>query len=516
MPDGHARCRHAALLALTPRSAATDSAVRAQPQPLTADASDLDVRAWVEAGVGFLPFLAWLVAGISNTPRLAAAAYIVIALMLVVRPQLGYLAMLTMLPFNHPHSFPPHGPIFLLAGIGLASALARFALSGARVPQSARPALWCAAAFLALTAFQLFLGVRALGGAIPLRALSQYDQLFIILSVFAVGLIVLPGRALAPYHAAFLISFAVVVGVAFVHFVEPGLLNVFSLEWLVHPNASEDRASGVIANPNFLGLALACGLSWIIATAIWYFAHGRVDRANWLLPIVPPSVLTLVLTFSRTASIALGVGLIAALARRSWRAAAAMAAVAALAAILIYPVFIQVRLGQTFGEASPAAQAAIAESDRLRSLMAESAVRAFLDAPLAGHGFSTFGEISPKYSGQSILTSAHDLYLKVAAEQGLIGLGLLGALLIAIVVPMWQAGPGPWVGSLAVVGAFLAFSFTADTLGSAQTVAGAFFLMAAGVAQASFTRERVLASQRPVRAAHWPGDAEPSGDRAIG
>ena len=492
-------------LALTPRSAAADHA--APTQRLAADAIVVDQPAWIEVGLGFLPFVAWFVAGMIHLPRLALAAYLAVGLMLVVRPRLCYLALLPMLPFVHPQGFPPHGPIFLLAALALASVLVRVSIGRTRVPLSARPALWCAVALVALTAFQMFLGIRTLGGAITIRSLSQFDQVFMILSVFAVGLVVLPGRPTAPYHAAFLLSFAVVVAVGLVNFVEPGLLDVLKLGWLVHPDAFEDRASGVIANPNFLGLALACGLAWIITSAVWQLASRRLDRAAWLFTMIPPAGLTLILTFSRTAILALGVGLIAALARRSLLAAGVLTAAAAIAATMIYPVFIEVRLGQTFGDASPAAQAAIAESDRLRSLMAESAIRAFLDAPLAGHGFSTFSEISPRYSGQSTLTSAHDLYLKVAAEQGLIGLSLLGALFISIVVPIWRAGLGPWIAAMAVAFAFMVFSFTADTFGSAQTVATAFFLMAAGVAQASVARERVLATQQT------PQPLSPTSDR---
>ena len=259
-------------------------------------------------------------------PRLAIAAYLAVGLMLVVRPRLGYLALLPMLPFVHPQGFPPHGPIFLLAGLGLASVLVRLSIGSARVPLSARPALWCAVALVALTAFQLFLGIRTLGGSITIRSLSQFDQVFMILSVFAVGLVVLPGRPLAPYHAAFLVSFGVVVAVGLVNFVEPGLLDVLRLIWLVHPDAFEDRASGVIANPNFLGLALACGLAWIVTSAIWQLAQQRFDRAASLFAIIPPAGLTLILTFSRTAILALGVGLIAALARRSLLAAGVLTA----------------------------------------------------------------------------------------------------------------------------------------------------------------------------------------------
>ncbi len=485
MPDRHVAGERMRL-EMTPRSAAADMA--ASRERLSTDALDIDARLSAESGVAFVPFLAWLVAGVSGTPSLATAAYFMVLVMLVVRPRLGYLALLPMLPFNHPEAFPPHGPMFILGGVALGSVLAWSSLGRIRLPRSVRPALWCALAFLALTTFQLFLGVPEFGGRLPFRALSQFDQIFIILSVFSVGLVVLPGRSLVPYHLAFLVSFVIVTVVAILHFIEPRALNVFALAWMVPPNAFENRASGVIANPNSLGLALACGLAWIMGNAIWQVAHRRVDRAISLVPIIPAAGLALVLTFSRAAIIAVGVGAIAALARLSVRAAGLLAVAAVLAAVLVYPLFVDIRLGQTFGQASPDGQAALAESDRLRSLMAEAAVVAFLDAPLAGHGFATFREISPTYSGQSVLTSAHDLYLKIAAEQGLIGLGLLGALLVSIVVPMWRAGPGPWIASLAVVGAFAAFSFTADTLGSAQTIAPAFFLMAAGVAQASRAR----------------------------
>lgn len=490
--------------AVMPGPATADGAAPAKR--LAFDAIDPELRR-IETVIAFLPFLAWLLAGISGTPRLAMAAYIVVAIMLVVRPHLGYLALLPMLAFGHTQGFPPHGPMFVLVGVGLGSVVVRLSLGMVRLQRSVRPALWCALAFMALTAFQLFLGVPAFGVSLPWRALSQYDQIFIALSVLAMGLVVLPGRSLAPYRVAFVASLAIVVAVGILHFIEPGLVKMIGLGWMVPSNAFEYRASGVLANPNSLALALACGLAWIIATAVWHLTHHRIDRATWLIPIIPAAGLALFLTFSRAGLLALGVGLIAALARRSLRAAGALAAAAVLAAVLIYPLFLQVRLGQTFGNSSPAAQAVLAESDRLRSLMAASAIRAFLDAPIAGHGFATFGEISPSYSGQSILTSAHDLYLKVAAEQGIIGLGLLAALLISIAVPIWRAGDGPWLPSLAVVGAFAVFSLTSDTLGNAQTVAWAFFFMAAGVAEAAFGRDAAPATARPLeRARAGPRD----------
>jgi O-antigen ligase len=476
-----------------------NSPVPDRPAParrLADAAADPRVKLRVEILIGFLPFLAWLVAGITATPRLAMAAYILVGILLVAKPRLGYLALLPMLPFLHPPY--PHGPMFVLAGVGLGSVLVRVALGNVRLSPSVRPALWCALAFMALAAFQLLLGLGVFGQNLPVRASSEYDQVFITLSVLAIGLVVLPGRSLASYRFAFAVSLTLVAAVAILYFIEPALLQLIGLSWLIPSNAFEDRASGVLGNPNSLGLAMAAGLAWIIAHAGWHVLHGRIDRALRLAPVIPAAGLALILSFSRAAFLALGVGLIVALARRSLLAAGALAAAAVIAAVLIYPLFLQARLGQTYGAPSPAAQAALAESDRLRSLMAEAAVRAFLDAPIAGHGFATFSEISPDYSGQSILTSAHDLYLKVAAEQGVIGLALLIALLLSIVVPIWRAGDGPWMASLAVVGAFAAFSLTADTLGNAQTVAWLFFLMAAGVAQAAFMRDGASGERPPV------------------
>jgi O-antigen ligase len=494
---------------LTPRSAAAHRVASAQR--LGAEALDVHVRTWGEAAVAFLPFAAWLVAGISDSPKLASVAYVVVAAMLVVRPRLGYLALLPLLMFFHGVGFPPLGPMFILAGIALASVLVRYSLRMVAVPRPVRPALWCSLALLALTVFQLFLGVRELGGEIPLTALSQYNQIFIILSVFAVGLIVLPGRSLAPYHLAYLVPLVIVATVAVIDFVEPGMLKVLRLAWMVAPGAYENRASGIIASPNSLGLALACGLAWIIVTAAWNFVYGRRDAVLWLVSTVPVAGIALMLTFSRAAILGLGAGLIAAIARRSLRAAGVLAVGAVIAVVLIYPLFVQIRLGQTFGRASPAGEAALDESDRLRSLMAKSAVKAFIDAPIAGHGFATFAEISPRYSGQSVLTSAHNMYLKVAAEQGLIGLAALAALFISIVAPLWRAGMGPWIASLAVFGVFAVFSFTGDSFGNAQTVSSAFVLIAAGVAQAGFKREQELADLNDFEA-----EARPLGYSALG
>jgi O-antigen ligase len=465
---------------------------------------------WAEFIVAMMPLGAWLLAGISDSPKLATAAYLVVGAMLIIRPHVGYLALIPLLFFFHARGFEPHGPMFALSAVALTSVLVRLPFTRTTVPRSTWPAIACALGLLGLGLFQLILGVGEFpDAALPLRAVRQYDQLFIILTAFVVGLIVLPNRPLGPFHIAYLIGLVIVGAVAIVNFADPRLLQGPRLSWLVPDFAQDNRASGIIASTNSLGLAMACGFVWIVVTMVIEYGRGRLERVTWLAAALPSTATALLLSFSRSAILASAAGMLAALARRSLRAAALAAVGAVIAAVLIYPVFVNVRLGQTFGEASPAGQAALGESDRLRTLMAKSAVKAFLDAPLLGHGYGTFGEISPRYSGQNVLTSAHDIYLKVAAEQGLVGLAVLAALGLAVVIPLWRAGVGPWTAGLAVAVTFGTSSLTLDSFSNAQSAAGAFFLIAAGLAQAGVVREglrRSTMSARPDGARWVPVD----------
>jgi O-antigen ligase len=408
--------------------------------------------------------------------------------MLVIRPRLGLLALVPMLPFFHPRAFPPHGPMVILAAIAVGSVGTRVALGRLRVLSPVRPAVWLSLALLAATTFQMFLGVRTFGRAIPLAALSQYDQAFIVLAVLGVGLIVLPGRSVRSYYLACIGSVTLVGAIAVVHFVEPRWLDLVGLGWLVRPDTLNYRASGIIASPNFLGLAMAAAIAWTVVTAGWHVVQYGRDAARWVVFTVPATGLALLLTFSRAAIAAVVAGSIVALARWSPRTAMVLVAVALVGTVVLYPFFVDLRLGRTFGGSSPAGGELLSESDQLRTVMAGAAIEAFLDAPIAGHGFATFSTISPRYSGQSVLTSAHNEYLKLAAEQGVIGLVLFCALLVALVVPTWRAGPGPWTASLAVAGVFAVFSLTADSLSNAQAASGTFVLLAAGVAEAASRR----------------------------
>jgi len=460
-----------------------------------------------------LPIGLWALSGFTSQQTFAGLAHLVLAVLIVLSPATGFLALLPLLPFNHfvvPFNdfklLAPHGVIVGQIVLLAISISVRAAVGAISVNPVVRPAMLLAGAYLILSTFQLISATQAFGGQLTVGPLNQYAQVAGVLLVFISGLALLPGRRLGTYACFYLAAAGGVAFIGLVHFVGQGLLQRLDLVWTVHPDATPYRATGVLANPNFLGLFLAVTVSWMVVAAAWYLWRKRTLPGLGALFLLPISGLTLTLTLSRAALAALGVGLLTAVARRSLRGAVIMTGLAFIIAALSYSAFLALRLEQTYGGPIEGGLAAQAESDRLRGIMAGAAVDAFLDAPVLGHGFATFSTISPEYSGQSVLTSAHNWYLRVAAEQGLAGLGLYAALLISILWPLWRAGVGPWTASLAAFVAISVFSLTADSLGTIQAASGAWIAAAIGLTAAAErgVRSPGVASGEPALATAGP------------
>lgn len=440
----------------------------------------LQMRGSISADVGLAiaPVALWVIGGMVGSAPVVTVAHLVIIGLILGAPRAGMLALIPLLPFQHALPFPPHGPI-LAEAIAIAMAIAlRAARRGVEIPSLVRPAVWLGVAFLVATIFQSTLGLRVFDGVIPLRIISQLDQIVIIVMVFIGSVMFLGPSGVVPAMFAYLASFVTVAGVGILHFIRPGIVRRLHLEWMISPDATQFRASGVIANANFLGLFVAVGMAALAVLIAWYVRSGRAIPALTAMAAASTGVVALLLTLSRAAILAVGVGLVVAMARASLRAAVALAIAGILIVMIAYPIFLDLRLNRTFGSSGDAGQAAQGQSDDLRATQAVAAARAFLDAPVLGHGFGTFSEISPEYSKQDVLTSAHNAFLKLAAEQGAIGLGLFLGFLGAVAVALWRVGIGPWSAGLAVIGVIGAFSLTGDTLSSAQATAPAFVLLA--------------------------------------
>jgi len=477
------------------RDLPTEGVAGLLPRRLFLGASVHDVRGLAfETALALVPVGAWLLAGMLGSRPLEAAAHLMIIALLLIVPRAGYLALIPLLPFAHPVPFPPHGPIIAESIAILVSIALRAARGEVTIPRIARPAAWLAAALLIMTVFQTTLGVRALGGSLSLGTLSQLHQVAIILTAFIGGLVFLRPAGVLPAVAAYTASLALVAGVAIVHFVQPRILDRLDVSWMLSPDATGYRASGVIPNANFLGLFLAMGIAWLAVAISWYIARGRAAAVLAGLAVSSVGTVALLLTLSRAAIAAVAGGVLVAVARVSMRLAVGLAVVGIVAAVLVYPIFLDLRLGRTFGSAGQAGEAAQSASDDLRAGQAVAAIEAFLDAPILGHGFGTFQVLSPSYSGQEVLTSAHNAFLKLGAEQGVIGLGLFIALLGAIGLPLWRRRFGPWTGGLAALGALVVFAFSGDVLASAQAVAPGAVLLAAMLVSADAEHDLLSAS----------------------
>jgi O-antigen ligase len=435
------------------------------------------------------PVLLWLVAGMRDSARLETLVHLAILGLLLIVPRAGILALIPLLPFETGGLFPPHGPIVAHAIAIALSITFRAARGGITVPAIARPAVWFAVALLLATIFQATLGLRDSEGGLPGSVLNDLDQIVIIVMVFVGSTVFLRPAGVVPAMVSYMVSFVTVSAVGILHFARPSVLRRLDLYWMVSPDATRFRASGVIPNANFLGLFIAIGLAWLIVIIAWYVWRGRLIPIFVGLVAGPIGTITLMLTLSRAAILAAGVGVLAATARASLRSAFALLVAGILVAAIAYPVFLNLRLDQTFGSAGEAGQQAQNESDNLRAKQAVAAVKAFLDAPILGHGFGTFGVLSPQYTGQTVLTSAHNTYLKFAAEQGVVGLGLFVAFLGAIVAALWRSPVGPWSAGLAVSGVIAIFSLTGDSMAGAQSVVSGFAILGAMLVAADAGRD---------------------------
>lgn len=191
---------------------------------------------------------------------------------------------------------------------------------------------------------------------------------------------------------------------------------------------------------------------------------GLLYRTGWVRWVVAAGLLTMTvggiwLTGSRTAMAATIVATLAAMGALALRArpehrrrallALAGGVVLAAAAVAVYPS------SRNF---------AVSSSVESRLILYRTAIHMWREAPVAGVGIGTFWTRSISYGSAEIdkilvtgrlRENAHNYFLQVLAELGVVGLTLFVAVLVA---GLWSSGSAVWLA--AGVGAFLATSLT--------------------------------------------------------
>jgi len=183
-------------------------------------------------------------------------------------------------------------------------------------------------------------------------------------------------------------------------------------------------------DPNDLGLTLA-----LAVPLAWYLAARTSSRAarNLYQLYVPAAVVAIALTGSRGAMLALAVALlIVPLMIRQLGAArlAIMGVVSGLTAYVVYafvPPAVLTRLS-TVGEQIASG------SISARSNIWSTGFEAFVQHPLLGHGTGAFAQAVYGVSTGSVDQVAHNAFLSVLVEHGLIGSIVLGLALLLVTV----------------------------------------------------------------------------------
>src|SRR5581483_360378 len=181
---------------------------------------------------------------------------------------------------------------------------------------------------------------------------------------------------------------------------------------------SGTRAAGVGLNPNYLGLVLAVGLVALLGETL------RTRRPVWVLGFALTAS-ALVKTGSRSAlvSAAFGAAILLLSGRPLRVQAVALIAIPGLA-FLVPTESVQSTLLPNRGALEQS------YNSSLRMQAAVSALHAAIEHPLTGIGYANFPEYAAADQRLGIYMNTHNDYLRLAAETGVPGVGLLLTLLL--------------------------------------------------------------------------------------
>ena len=390
-------------------------------------------------------------------------------------PAVGLAALAFLAPIGAPPIVPAPGFDFLLVGAILVGCVYRLPIDRPRIRLSVVP--------LTLVGFVLYAFTQQLpemlGGYVSVQ---DHDvgylliQLLICFGTILAAIYVLSDRSPYPFLVMGLAGAVLVALLAIATFESVSLAGPITN--LVSNGEDRTRALGPFSNPNYLGAFAA-----IIAVGAASLAtHARSRRGTVALLAVSALVGTgVVLSLSRGAILAAFAGFAWLALARSRVLAGLVIAIGIVGALVIYPAFVQWRLESLTGSASSAAYLILAESDQGRLTGVLAGPQLFLSAPVFGIGFGHYVPMSVLVTGSPDPINAHNWYLTVLAEQGIVGVALLGVLAVALVrALMTRPSMARTVGA-AVLGALATAALFLEPPTSFQTLAAPSIILVAAL-----------------------------------
>jgi O-antigen ligase len=235
-------------------------------------------------------------------------------------------------------------------------------------------------------------------------------------------LVVASDRETARRAPAIVFTLGVVVSVvAALAVLLPGPFQAPPLGWLIQQGAV-GRALGATHGANVLGAVAAMSFAYFSIRAV--AATRPLERARDIglaLACLP----ALYFTFSRSATLGVGVAIVLGLVMLARRSAVLVTVVLVAGAVLLGPTLFANRLdtssGSAGGHVDPRVTDAQATSDQLRIEAWVAGLRMAVARPITGVGFGRYVQVRKQYGAPMQLTKPHSDYIRFFAETGVPG-----------------------------------------------------------------------------------------------
>jgi O-antigen ligase len=294
----------------------------------------------------------------------------------------------------------------------------------------------------------------------------------------------------------------VLTGLALV-FVLVGFVEYQQRELLLNPKViganqfeSYFRVNSLFFDPNIYGRFLAVVMVLLASAMVWTRRRGRVLTLAAILAVLWAG---LVLTFSQSsfAALLLGLAVLAAL-RFGVAKAGAVAGAALVVGVVIVLAFgssIRIDLGSS---------ESLDNTTSGRVDLIEGGLDLFAQAPVLGHGSGSFAKEYRAHedaSAQKAVSASHTIPVTILAEQGVAGLALYVALLVAAFMRLLRGAAGNPV-RVGVAAAFALLVLHTWTYAAFLEDPITWALLGAGVGLAAADRRRrEIAEREAARAA---------------
>ena len=413
--------------------------------------------------------LAYVVLLSLDAPGAAPVAFAMLGVALLAPPA-GLAAIALVLALPEPELLSPPGIIALLVGVTGVGILARVPFGRPSIRVS--PGILFLAGYMLLATVSLLPAVTGYPADEAASATLEFIHLASGVGVFLVAVYLfrtVPGWPIV----AITVGVAVVAAlVAIADFFAIG--PVLELVSGLRPPSEEARAAGLFSNSNYFGFFSAQVLTLLVAMIP---VTRRWGRMLTVLATIAVAV-ALALSLSRGAYVGAAVGVFVLIALRRPRMALALLGAAIIAVLVLYPVFLALRIEVSAGSTDPKAYLDLQRSEHWRQQAFGAGIEMFLSSPVFGLGFGMFQFLSPEFIGFSPATYSHNQWLDLLAEQGLVGVGFMLATLASLGVALRRSTHPYAAAAIAMVVAYAVESLFINSLTSIQASGPIFIVLA--------------------------------------